>query len=57
MNYQNLFSDKTKKNISKCLLKFLPRVLRDIPFDFMGWEAGGVGIDIFRPENFFSSKM
>ena len=25
---QNLFSGKNKKNILKCLLKFLPRVLR-----------------------------
>ena len=27
MKCQNLFSGKNKKNISKCLLKFLPRVL------------------------------
>ena len=28
MSCQNLFSGKIKKNILKCLLKFLPRVLR-----------------------------
>ena len=28
MYCQNLFSEKNKKNILKCLLKFLPRLLR-----------------------------